>query len=300
MMTIIMNMIMMMSIIINTISFIIIIIISSSSSSSLLWFHVSGHREAALQHRLARHLADAVTICVLQNTNTNNNKNTLYVCIYIYIYIYIYICIHTYTYWIACLFVLFVLCLSLPTPWQCVVHYKYMLPNTLVTIYSALRIHFARIHFTKSIVHYENTALAKKTSVLVCKQLCYYLFVEPSQSFVNDSNNVPRRVCGHILKPCLKHIVVFRLRIRNSLYSAFICFVIILLASFGASGLRVTRNEWVTPEQIAAIRMTYRGFDFVCSREDFLYFKLQSLELGTCFPNSYFILGGTTRLSLLV
>ena len=126
MMTIIMNMIMMMSIIINTISFIIIIIIISSSSSSLLWFHVSGHREAALQHRLARHLADAVTICVLQNTNTNNNKNTLYVCIYIYIYIYMY----THIYILNSLFI-------------CVVCLVFVSADA-VTMRSALQIHVAK------------------------------------------------------------------------------------------------------------------------------------------------------------
>ena len=45
------------------------------------------------------------------------------------------------------------------------------------------------------VVHYEYMALAKKTSV-VCVKLCYHL--------LNHRKLVPRRVCGRILKPCLR------------------------------------------------------------------------------------------------
>ena len=48
-------------------------------------------------------------------------------------------------------------------------------------------------------VYYEYKALAKKTSALREAML---LFVEPSRSVVNSNKIVPRRMCGHFLKPC--------------------------------------------------------------------------------------------------
>ena len=49
--------------------------------------------------------------------------------------------------------------------------------------------------WTFFLVHYEYMALAKRTSVL---REAILSFVEP----VDNSKLVPRRVCGHILKPC--------------------------------------------------------------------------------------------------
>ena len=64
------------------------------------------------------------------------------------------------------------------------------------------------------IVRYDYMALGKTTSVLREAML---LCAEPRRVGVSNGKSAPRRVCGHILKPCKTNKLFFRLSTRNSL-----------------------------------------------------------------------------------
>ena len=46
--------------------------------------------------------------------------------------------------------------------------------------------------------------IARYVLCRICPIVCMILFVEPSQSVVNNSKVVPRSGCGHFSKPCYK------------------------------------------------------------------------------------------------
>ena len=59
-----------------------------------------------------------------------------------------------------------------------------------------------------NMVHYEYMALANNTSILREAMVCYVCLNHDLVCKVN-SEIVPRRVCGHLLKPCYVYIYIY-------------------------------------------------------------------------------------------